>query len=113
MFRRVTVAALLALPLSGTAAMAQSTTDTGSGGALGSVQDIRRQIEEQWNGVPGQVVKGTAGVIGLAAALSAANEAVSFEGTMRRDGSVSAGSSIGGSDGGGGATSTSSTTGTH
>lgn len=112
MWRRIAIAALLAQSVTAGGAAAQSTGDTGTGGALGSLQDIQKQLEEQWNGPPGQVAKGAVGVAGMAMALSAAREALSLEGSLRRDGSVSSNSNAGGGDGGG-STGATSTTGTN
>jgi hypothetical protein len=112
MFSRAAFCALTMLPTATGGALAQTIEGTGSGDPLGSIQEIRKQIEEQWDGRPGQVVKGAAGVVGMAAALSAAKEAVSYEGMMRGDGSVSGDSGIGTTPDGGGTTSTSSTTST-
>ena len=101
-----------ALLLAG-AATAQTVGEAGQGSALGSIEEIRKQIEQQWDGRPGQVVKGTIGVVGMAIALSAAKEAVSLEGALRGDGSVSASSSAASGPDSGSSTTTSSTTSTN
>ena len=102
----ILAAVLLAAP----ATHAQDTSKTGSG-TTGSVDDLRAQFDQQWNGTPGQLVKGAIGLVGLALALSAANDAVSYQVEVD-PGGASASSGGSGSSSGGTSTSTSTSTST-
>ena len=92
MIRAVVIAACLALsaPAFG---QSQNAAQTGVGGAIESIQALQEAVSEQWAGPPGQVVKGAVGLAGVAAALAAAQDAVTFKLRVRGDGSVDSGSS--------------------
>jgi hypothetical protein len=85
---------------------------TGFGAALGTIQDVQNSINAQWDGPNGRFAKGAIGAAGAAAALAAAYEALSYEATVKADGSVQSGSSIGMSGGGSGTTTTATSTAT-
>ncbi len=73
-------------------AQTQNAAKTGVGNALESLEAIQKEFDKQWSGPPGQVVKGAAGLAGMAAALSVAQDAVTFKLRIRGDGSVDSGS---------------------
>lgn len=76
-------------------AMAQSQNNgqTGVGEAMKSLEALQEAYQKQWDGTPGRMVKGAAGLAGMAAALSAAQKAVTFQLRVRGDGSLDSGSS--------------------
>jgi hypothetical protein len=71
-------------------AQTQNAKQTGTGGAFATLEALETAMTEQWSGLPGQIVKGAAGLAGMAAALAAANSAVTFKLRVRGDGSVDA-----------------------
>jgi hypothetical protein len=85
---------------------------TGLGAALGAINDIQETLEQQWEGRPGRFAKGGIGTAGAALAIGSALEALSYEATIRADGRVRRGSSIGTSDGDTSPTTTSTSTAT-
>ena len=107
----------LAALLAADTAQAEATANagkTGSGGMLASLGELQQQFDQQWDGRPGQFAKGALGAIGLARALGAAYDALTYEKTVRRDGSTSKHSSAGDSGSGAGSvTATSTATSTH
>ena len=81
----------LALALSGPAlGQTGNAAKTGTGGALKSLGALQEEFSKQWDGRAGRMTKGAIGLAGVAAALSAANKAVSFQLRLRGDGSVDA-----------------------
>ncbi|MDP6833036.1 MAG: hypothetical protein QF521_14820 [Alphaproteobacteria bacterium] len=91
---RTTAIAFCLTIMAMTPAMAQSQngTETGVGEALESLQALQEEYQKQWGGLPGRVVKGAVGLAGVAAALSAAQKAVTFQLRVQGDGSVDSGS---------------------
>ncbi|MDP6567785.1 MAG: hypothetical protein QF578_23365 [Alphaproteobacteria bacterium] len=75
------------------AALAQNVEQTGTGTALPSLQELRAELDRQWEGMPGRVTKGAVGAAGVAAAQAAAREALTFSLRVRPDGTVSSGGS--------------------
>lgn len=95
------------------AGLAQDTSQTGSGGTAGSISDIQGEFDKQWNGTPGQLIKGAIGFAGLALVIGATNDALSFDGSVTPDGaSVNAGGSGAGTNSTGTSTSTTTTSST-
>ena len=89
------IAIAFAVPEAG--AQTQNQAATGSGGVLQALDRIQAEYDKQWAGPPGQVLKGSAAMIGLVQALAAAKDAVSIEGAVNRAGeSVPSGASSGG-----------------
>lgn len=76
------------------AAQNQNVTSTGLGEAMKSANDIQKKIQQYWDGRTGELLKGTVGLAQAAAALSAAKQAVTFKGVVRRDGSCCAASGL-------------------
>ena len=84
----------IGLALSGTAlAQSQNVAKTGVGNPLDTLEALQAEMNKHWDGRPGQVVKGAVGLAGVAAALSAASDAVNFRLRIRGDGSVDQGGS--------------------
>ncbi|MBL6953851.1 MAG: hypothetical protein ISR50_14530 [Alphaproteobacteria bacterium] len=81
-------AALSPARLSPAMAQTQNSAQTGAGGALETLQALQTEIDKQWAGPPGQLVKGAVGVAGLAAALLAAEKALTYSLRVRGDASV-------------------------
>ena len=78
--------------LSGTAiAQSQNAAKTGVGDALETLEALQVEVDKQWSGLPGQFVKGAVGLVGLEAALSAADKALSFQLRIKGDGSADTG----------------------
>ena len=73
-------------------AQSQNSAQTGAGNAAGSLEALQAEFDRQWDGRPGQVIKGAAGLAGMAAALSAAADALNFKVRVQGDGSVDNGS---------------------
>jgi len=96
---KLSVLLTLCLALSAASAVAvaqtQNSTQTGTGGALKSLEALQAKVDEHWAGPTGQIVKGAVGLAGLVAALSAAQNALTFQLRIRGDGSLAAGSSAG------------------
>ena len=91
---RVMSVIALVLALSGTAlAQSQNVAKTGAGNPLDALEALQTEMNKHWDGRPGQVVKGAVGLAGVAAALSAASDAVNFKLRIRGDGSVDQGGS--------------------
>jgi len=81
-------AALSPARLSPAMAQTQNSAQTGVGGALETLQALQTEIDRQWAGPPGRLVKGAVGVAGLAAALSVAEKALTYSLRVRGDASV-------------------------
>ena len=91
---RVMFVIALVLALSGTAlAQSQNVAKTGAGNPLDILEALQTEMNKHWDGRPGQVVKGAVGLAGVAAALSAASDAVNFRLRLRGEGSVDQGGS--------------------
>ncbi len=82
------VLAVFAASLSPAMAQTQNSAQTGAGRALETLDALQAEITKQWDGRPGQLVKGAVGVAGLAAALAAAENALTYQLRVRADGSV-------------------------
>lgn len=78
------------------AAQGGNAGSTGFGTALGTVRDVQNALNQQWEGTPGRFAKGAMGTAGAALALSAAIDALTWQATVRADGRVRRGSTIGG-----------------
>ena len=74
-------------------AQSQNVAKTGVGNPLDTLEALQAAMNKQWDGPPGQVVKGAVGLAGVAAALSVASDAMNFKLRIRGDGSVDQGSS--------------------
>ena len=91
--KRVFVTAIC-LTFSGPALpQSQNAAQTGTGSPLGALEALQAEMSNQWGGRPGQVVKGVVGLVGVAAALSAASDAVNFKLRVNGDGSIDSGGS--------------------
>jgi len=89
----------IGLALSGAAfAQSQNTAKTGTGTPFNTLEALQMEIRKYSDGWPGQLVKGGAGLAGVAAALSAASNAVNF--SVRADGTVVRGGGSSESSGG-------------
>ncbi len=74
-------------------AQSQNVAKTGAGNPLDTLEALQTEMNKHWDGRLGQVVKGAVGLAGVAAALSAASDAVNFRLRIRGDGSVDQGGS--------------------
>ncbi len=92
MIRIAVIAACMALSVPALG-QSQNAAQTGVGEAIESLQDLQDAFSEQWAGPPGQVFKGAVGLAGVAAALAAAQDAVTFKVRVQGDGSVDSGGS--------------------
>ena len=84
---RVIYIIAVGLALSGGAfAQSQNIAKTGAGNPFDTLEALEAEIKKYSDGRLGQVVKGAAGLVGMAAALSVANDSVNFR--IRPDGSL-------------------------
>lgn len=85
--RAVTLCCLLLAPAPLTA-QTQNLQKTGSGSVLDTLDSAQTEFDKHWSGRPGQLVKGSVGIIGIAQALTAAKDAVTSEGGINAQGDI-------------------------
>ena len=101
---RIIYIIVIGLALSGWAlAQSRNAVKTGAGGQLDTLEVLQAEISKYSDGQLGRAFKGATGLTGVAAALSAASDAVNFR--VRADGTVVPGGSSSGSSSGSGGTS--------
>ena len=91
-------------------AQSQNAAETGSGGPMNNLEDLKSEWNKLYDGTPGRVFKGAVGLAGMAAALMAASDAVNFKVQVNGDGSVDSGSNVSSSTSTSSAVSTTGTT---